>query len=334
MRIAINGFGRIGRNFLRSIFQDKKALSVLEVVAINLGPMKPEAARHLFKYDTLLGRYPGSVTLQDNELIIDGNSIKLCTHMDPNLCPWKQLKIEWIVECSGIFTQRKEAAQHIAAGAKYVLISAPSKDADIIIIPGVNLKEFDKQKHAVVALGSCTTNAIVPTLKVLLDQCGLESGFMTTIHAYTNSQVILDIEHKDLRRARAAALNIIPTTTGAAETIGKVIPPLKDKIGCTAIRVPIGKVSLIDVSFFAGKSLTAEVIIEEFSKASQGAMKGIMDVSIEPLVSSDYMGNDYSVVIDGLSTQAVGKTGKVFGWYDNEWGYSQRLKDFLLYTNS
>jgi len=330
MRIAISGFGRIGRNFLRSIFCDKKAREILDVVAINLGPMNPEAAKHLFKYDTLLGKYPGTVELSNTELIIDGCTIALLTQIDPSTCPWRQLKVDWVVESSGAFTKRDGAAKHLAAGSKHVLISAPSNDADVMIIPGVNTQEFDAQQHVIVSLGSCTTNAIMPTLKVLFDRCGLEYGFMTTIHAYTNSQVLLDVEHKDLRRARAAALNIIPTTTGAANAIGQIIPQLKNKMACTAIRVPIGKVSLIDVSFICNCSVSIENINQEFSKAAEGRMKGIIDISFEPLVSSDYMASDYSVVIDGLSTQVVGNAGKVFGWYDNEWGYSQRLKDFLM----
>ncbi len=330
MRIAINGFGRIGRNFIRAVFQDKQALQVIETVAINLGPMKPEAAQHLFTYDTFLGKYSGSVVLENTTLIIDGYAIKLITEMDPSACPWQQLKIDWVVESSGAFTDREGASKHITAGAHYVLISAPSVDADIMIIPGVNLEQFDLQKHIIVSLGSCTTNAIIPTLKVLIDKCGLEYGFMTTIHAYTNSQVLLDIEHKDLRRARAAAQNIIPTTTGAAQAIGQVIPQLKNKMACTAIRVPVAKVSLIDVSFVCNCPLAIESINQEFFKAAKGYMKGIIDISMEPLVSSDYMSNSYSVVIDGLSTQVVGNAGKVFGWYDNEWGYSERLKDFLI----
>lgn len=329
--IAINGLGRIGKNFLRSVMQDKNALQLLKIVAINIGPGDLNATAHLFKYDTLLGTYAGTVTLDGDILTIDGYSIKLLKELDPALLPWKSLAIDWVVECTGKFTKREGAQKHLQAGAKAVLVSAPCNGDDVTIIPGVNDAAYDPKKHTIVSLGSCTTNALIPMLKVLRDKLGYKNGFMTTVHAYTNNQVLLDVDGHDLRRDRAAALNIIPTTTGATKSVAKVLPDLADKINGCSLRVPIAKVSIVDLAFESNGVVTVDAINNAFKNAAQdGPLKGILGITHEQLVSSDFNNTHYSVVIDGLLTQAQGTMGKVFGWYDNEWGYSVRLKDFLL----
>ncbi len=333
MRVAINGFGRIGRNFLRAILQDAHACKKLQVVAINIGPGKLKFVKHMFKYDTLMGTYPGSVTLIGDELVIDDTRIKIVTELDPQLINWKQLGIDWVVECTGKFTNREGAEKHLIAGAQYVLISAPAKGEDIAIIPGVNEADFNKNNDHIISLGSCTTNAFMTMLKVLHDRFAIERGFMTTIHAYTNAQVLLDVNDTDLRRARAAALNTIPTSTGAAAMLGKIIPDLEGRMSAMAIRVPLGKVSLIDLTFIARKPLSVEEIHDAFVQATKSSMHGIVDLTMEPLVSSDFNGNNHSVTIDGLLTNVNGIMGNIFGWYDNEWAYSVRLKDFLLYVS-
>lgn len=332
LRIAINGFGRIGKNFLRTIMQDANALQKLRVVAINIGPAKRDFVAHIFKYDSLLGTYQGNVTLEGDELIVDGYRIKIIAESDPAAIAWNTYTIDWVVECTGKFTKREGASKHIAAGAQNVLISAPAQDEDVTIIPGVNDAAYDAKKDHIVSLGSCTTNALAPMLKVLNDTFGIEHGFMMTVHAYTNSQVLLDVETKDLRRSRAAALNIIPTTTGAMKVITKILPELAGKIQGGALRVPVAKVSLIDFTFVSSKPVSVDAINEAFAKAaSRGPLQNILAITQEPLVSSDFSGDAHSVVIDGLLTAICNdRMGKVFGWYDNEWGYSMRLKDFLL----
>lgn len=330
-RIAINGFGRIGRNFLRIIMQDKKALQSLEIVAINIGPAKHESVAHMFKYDTLMGIYPGTVAVADNELIIDGHKIQLFAEKNPVDLPWKKLAIDWVVESSGHFTHRDDAQLHIKAGAKKVLITAPAHDEDVTIIPGVNDAAYNPSRDHIVALGSCTTNAFLPLLKVINESFGIQHALMTTIHAYTNTQVLLDVESDDLRRARAAALNIIPTTTGASDMVRRVLPALSDVVQAVSIRVPVAKVSLIDLVFVSAKPLSVELINDAFSRAAHaGSLHGIIDVTHEELVSSDFSGSNFSVIIDAPLTQVNGNVGKVFGWYDNEWGYSMRLRDFLV----
>ncbi len=331
MRIAINGFGRIGRSFLRCIEQDKN--SSLEVVAINIGCSEPEYVAHMFKYDTLMGKFQGDVSLKGDELVVNGHRIQIIAELDAKKLPWKKLDIDWVVDCTGKFTHRECAQEHISSGAQYVLISAPAHDEDIAIIPGVNEELFNAAKHKIVSLGSCTTNAFLPTLKVLDDAFGIVRGCMTTTHAYTNSQVLLDVEAKDLRFSRAAALNIIPAGTGAAKMIAKVLPHLGDKVSAVAIRVPVGKVSLIDLVFEVQKDLSVDKIHDAFKKAAQSKMKNIAQLTMEPLVSSDFSGDPHSVIIDGLLTTTKGTMGQVFGWYDNEWGYSMRMKDFLEYTH-
>lgn len=330
INVAINGFGRIGRNFLRVVLQDHDALKKINIVAINIGPAKMDFVAHMFKYDSLLGTYPGNVRLQNDALIIDNHTIKIFTQLDPSLIPWKQVAVDWVVEASGHFTKCDGASKHIKAGAHAVLITAPAQDEDITIIPGVNDAAFDIKKHAIVSLGSCTTNAYTPILKILHENFRIQQSFMTTVHAYTNSQVLLDVETSDLRRSRAAGLNIIPTSTGAMKVAVKVLPELDGKLDAVALRVPVAKVSLIDLVFQAEKQLSVTAINDAFVQAQNGAMHGIVGLTMEPLVSSDFSGDPRSVVIDGLSTRICGKMmGKIFGWYDNEWGYSARLKDFL-----
>lgn len=333
IRCAINGFGRIGKTLLRSIMRDQNARKNIQIVAINIGPCKPDLVAHSFKYDTLMGTYQGTVRLETGYLIVDDVRIQILAEPDPAKLPWKQLTIDWVAECSGHFTTREGASKHLSAGAQKVLISAPATGEDINIIPGVNQAFYDASKHSLVSLGSCTTNALVPTVYLLDQAFDIKQGFMTTTHAYTNTQALLDIDIGDARRNRAAALNMVPTTTGAVAVVGRIIPKLNGLIDGHSIRVPIGKVSLLDFCFVAGKPLSVQAINTMFSDAARGPLKGIVDVSTEPLVSSDFSGNGCSVIIDTELTRVVGPVGKVFGWYDNEWGYSERLKDFLLSVN-
>ena len=332
MRIAINGFGRIGKTFLRTLLTDKKALNNIQIAAINVGKGDPRAAALALKYDTLMGTYPGTVEYKDGSLHVDALVIPVISELDPEKAPWKKYGIDWVVEASGHFTTAQGAQRHISAGAKAVLITAPAKGEDVTIIPGVNSEIFDKDKHKVVSLGSCTTNALFTMLKVIDDAFQVKQAFMTTVHAYTNTQALLDVDatEKDLRRGRAAALNIVPTTTGAMEVVGRVMPHLVGKIAGTSLRVPVAKVSLIDLTVILQKSATDKEINTSFDRAAQGSMKGFVQFTLEPLVSSDYAGNNSSSIIDGLMTQSQGDFAKIFGWYDNEWGYSERLKDFLL----
>lgn len=325
MKIAINGFGRIGKNFFRAYLKDEHARKKIDIVAINVGPEPTEHIAPLFKYDTLMGTYPGTVEQSDGNLIVDGVRYQVMQTCDP---VWKD--IDWVVDCSGCYTKRDQAEQHLKNGAKKVLISAPAHDEDVTIIPGVNDSEYDPMKHRIVSLGSCTTNALMTMMKVLRERCGFEQGFMSTIHAYTNSQALLDGYNKDPRRARAAALNIVPTTTGATKSVDKIFPMLLGKLGGMAYRVPVGVVSIVDITFVSSKELSYFDINAAFEKEAKNALKGILDLTMEPVVSSDMAGNDHSVIIDGSLTQASGKMAKVFGWYDNEWGYSVRLKDFLM----
>lgn len=332
MKIAINGFGRIGKNFLRVLFHDPQSFEKLDVVAINVGPADAETTAYMFKYDTILGTFEGGVSLKNNFLIINDKKIKILAECDPTRLPWKSMEIDWVIDASGRYTQREQAECHLAAGAKKIVITAPAHDEDISIVPGVNDNAYDSKRHFIISLCSCTTNAIIPMLKIIHNSFEIKRGFMTTAHAYTNSQALLDAtaETKHIRRSRAAALNIVPSTTGADALIGKLIPSLKGKIEATAIRVPVPVVSLLDLTFVAEKNITKEKINNAFKNASQSSMKNIVDISYEPLVSSDYEGNPHSLIVDAELTDVIGDMGKVFGWYDNEWGYSTRLKDFLL----
>jgi glyceraldehyde-3-phosphate dehydrogenase type I len=332
--IALNGFGRIGRTFIRTIMLNKKALKHIKIAVINIGPAKIDTVAHMFTYDTIMGKFPGTVTMRKHKLIINGVAIDIIAELDPQKINWKHYRVDWVVDATGKFINRHGAQKHIDAGASHVLITAPAKDEDVAIIPGVNESAFNPKKDRIVSLGSCTTNAFITMLKVINDNFGINQGFMTTMHAYTNSQVLLDVEGEDLRRSRAAALNIIPTTTGASSMVGKIIPELAHKIHALAIRVPVGIVSLIDLSFTCKKKLSATTINKVFMHAAEKKLSGIIGFTAEPLVSSDFIGSPFSVVIDGALTDTVGTMGKVFGWYDNEWGYSMRLVDFLLYVNA
>lgn len=325
-RIAINGFGRIGKTFLRVLVQGGYTKE-LEVVAINVGPAKKDLVAHTFKYDTLMGTYPGPVRMEGDTLVIDERMrIVVVAIPDPAQLLWKG--IDWVVECSGRFAKRADASKHIQAGAQRVLISAPATGEDISIIPGVNDAQYDAEKHKIISLGSCSTNALVPTLHILHKAFGVTQAFMSTVHAYTNTQALLDVDIGDERRNRAAALNIVPTTTGAVDVIGKILPELSGLVEGHSIRVPVAKVSLLDLCFQTQKDITAHAINDLFIKAAK-QLPTIIAVSDAGLVSSDFSGDPHSVIIDTPLTMAIGRTGKVFGWYDNEWGYSQRLVDFL-----
>jgi glyceraldehyde-3-phosphate dehydrogenase type I len=332
LNVVINGFGRIGRCFLRTVLQDEHARKQLSVIAINTGPNKPANIDILFKYDSIMGEYPGTVSATEEHLVIDEIKIKLLSEANPEKLPWKELNVDWVIESSGAFTNGLKAKKHCDAGAKKVLITAPATDEDVTIIPGVNDAAYNKSKHTIISLGSCTTNCFAPIVKVLEESIGITQGLMTTTHAYTNDQVLLDVEHKDPRRARAAGVNIIPTKTGADKVIVKIFPALEGKVRATAVRVPVAIVSLLDFTFTPTKSADAQTINEAFKKYADGPLKGILHYTNQPLVSSDFIGNPASCIFDSLLTQSIGSMGKVFAWYDNEYGYSCRLRDFLLHN--
>ncbi|HEY5494779.1 MAG TPA: type I glyceraldehyde-3-phosphate dehydrogenase [Candidatus Anoxymicrobiaceae bacterium] len=329
IRVGINGFGRIGRLVTRAGISDPE----IEFVAINdLTDVK--TLRHLFKYDSVHGTWCGTVEPGPVEgvLVIDGKEIRVLSERDPEKLPWKELEVDVVVESTGLFTHRDKAAKHITAGAKKVIISAPATEPDLTMVLGVNDDAYDKSKHDVVSNASCTTNALVPLVKVLLDNFGIEQAFMTTIHAYTNDQVILDAPHKDLRRARAAAMSIIPTTTGAARATALVIPEMKGKIDGVAMRVPTFDASIVDLVATLGREVTvAEVNNAVEAAADKGRFEGILAYTEDPIVSIDVVGTSYSSVFDALSTMVMGKTVKVMTWYDNEWGYSNRVVDLIKF---
>ena len=331
VKVGINGFGRIGRLVLKAAFHDKEDSPGIEFVAVNdLTDAKTLA--HLFKYDSTFGIYSGKVEAKADAIVIDGKEVKVIAQKDPAQLPWKDMGVEIVVESTGRFTDKEKAIAHINAGAKKVIISAPAKNEDITIVMGVNENKYDPQNHHVISNASCTTNCLAPMVKVLMDEFGVERGFMTTIHSYTNDQVILDFPHKDLRRARTAAISIIPTTTGAAKAIGLVIPELKGKMDGLAIRVPTIDVSLTDISVVVKKSTTVEEVNSAFKKAATGALNKYMEYSELPLVSRDFLGNPKSCIIDADSTRVLdGTLVKVMGWYDNEWGYSCRVIDLIKY---
>ena len=321
-RVGINGFGRIGRLVFRAARgQD------LEIVGINdLTDAKTLA--HLLKYDSIHGRYPGEVAAADSAIVVDGVKIPVSAERDPAKLPWGKLGAKLVIESTGIFTDRAGAGKHLEAGAERVIISAPAKDPDVTIVLGVNSGDYDPRKHKIISNASCTTNCLAPIAKVLNDQFGVESGWMTTIHAYTNDQVMLDFPHKDLRRARAGALSMIPTSTGAASAIGLVLPALKGKLDGYAMRVPTSDVSVVDLSVKLAKSTSAEAINAAMKAAADGPLKGILAYSDEPLVSVDFLGNPHSSILDAQSTKVMGGNfAKVLSWYDNEWGYSNRVVD-------
>ena len=335
MNIAVNGAGRIGKSFIRAIMSDPEALRDLKIMVINVGKADKEALAFSLKYDTLLGTYPGTIVYADGMISIDGgHKIAVIEELDPEKAPWKAYDIDWVVECTGKFTTREGAQKHLKAGARKVLISAPAHGEDITVIPGVNQDAYQAEMHKIVSLGSCTTNAVYPMLKVLKDSFGIDNAFMTTVHAYTNTQALLDVDPSmsDLRRSRAAALNIVPTDTGAMSLVSRLMPDLIGKMEGSAMRVPVGKVSLIDLTATLSQKVSQLNLNKAFEKAAQTNLQGILDYVIEPLVSSDFAGSPYSVSLDSLLTKSLGSTVKVFGWYDNEWGYSVRLKDFLKDT--
>ena len=329
-RIGINGFGRIGRNLFRAAFGD----ATLDIVAVN-DITDAKTLAHLLKYDSVHGAFKGTVEAKDQSLVVNGKEIKVLASKDPAALPWKDLGVEVVVESTGRFTDRASAAKHLEAGAKKVIISAPAKDEDITIVLGVNETRYDPAKHHVISNASCTTNCLAPVAKVLMQICGIKHGLMTTIHSYTNDQSILDLPHKDLRRARAAAMSMIPTSTGAAKAVGLVLPELKGKIHGLAIRVPTPNVSVVDLVAETEKPVTAEAVNAALRKAAEGELKGILGYTDEPLVSIDFNGNPLSSIVDGASTSVVdGTLVKVLSWYDNEWGYSCRVRDLIKYIAS
>ncbi len=324
-RVGINGFGRIGRLVLRAARGRG-----LEVVGIN-DLTDARTSAHLLKWDSVHGPYPGTVEADGDAIVVDGKRIPVSKERDPAKLPWKPLGAEVVIESTGIFTERDAAAKHLEAGAQRVLISAPAKGPDVTIVLGVNSDAYDPAKHRIVSNASCTTNCLAPVAKVLDDGWGIERGWMTTIHAYTNDQVILDFPHKDLRRARAGAVSMIPTSTGAAKAIGEVLPKLKGKLDGFAMRVPTADVSVVDLSVLLARDATSEEINEAMRKAAGGPLQGILQVSDEPLVSIDFRGNPHSSILDADSTKVMGgRFAKVLSWYDNEWGYASRCVDLAL----
>lgn len=321
--IAINGFGRIGRMvFRQAIFQDD-----LSIVAINAS-YPAETLAHLIKYDTNHGKFDGTVEVEENALIVNGKRIELISERDPLKLPWKQMRVDIVIEATGKFNERDKAAMHLEAGAKKVILTAPGKNEDITIVMGVNDELLDVSKHDVISNASCTTNCLAPVAKVLNDTFGIENGLMTTVHAYTNDQKNIDNPHKDLRRARACAESIIPTSTGAAKALSLVLPELKGKLHGMALRVPTPNVSLVDLVVDLKKDVTVEEVNAAFKAAAEGSMKGILNFTVEPLVSTDYNTTTYSSTVDGPLTMVMGtRKVKVLAWYDNEWGYSARVVD-------
>lgn len=328
IRVAINGFGRIGRLCLRSMLERHK--DQLSVVALN-DMADLETSAHLFQYDSTYGRFPGSLKVGEGVLQLNGWNIAVLNERDPARLPWKRLGVDLVIESTGVFADGLKARSHLDAGAKKIIVTAPAKNVDVMVVLGVNDSEYDSKKHRIVSNASCTTNCLAPVVKTLHDAFGIEGGLMTTTHAYTNDQRILDLMHKDLRRARAAGMNIVPTTTGAAQAIGLVIPELHGKLDGISLRVPTSSVSVVDIVVNLKRSTTAEEINATLKKAASSNLKGIMDYTDKPLVSSDFRGHPASAIIDGLSTMVLkGKMAKVLAWYDNEWGYSCRVADLAV----
>jgi len=327
VRVAINGFGRIGRNAFRASLDDRE----IEFVAVNdLSDARTLA--HLLKYDSIHGPLRAEVQSKDDTIIVNGRPVRVFAQKDPALLPWGALGVQVVIESTGRFTDRAGAGKHLDAGARKVIISAPAKDPDVTIVLGVNERMYDPAKHAIISNASCTTNCLAPVAKVIMESVGIRHGLMTTIHAYTNDQSILDLTHRDLRRARAAALSQIPTTTGAAKAVGLVLPALQGKMHGIAIRVPTANVSLVDLVAETEQVVTTEEINAAFRKAADGELKGILGFCEEPLVSIDFNGNPLSSIVDGLSTSVVdGTLVKVLAWYDNEWGYSCRVRDLVKF---
>jgi glyceraldehyde 3-phosphate dehydrogenase len=326
VRVGVNGFGRIGRNFFRAA---RKRGADIELVAVNdLGDAKTMA--HLLKYDSVLGPFDDEVEASNGGIRVGDFELRLLNERDPAALPWKDLGVQVVLESTGLFTKREDAQKHLDAGAEKVVISAPATDPDVTIVLGVNDDAYDKDQHRIVSNASCTTNCVAPLAKVLNDAWGIESGFMTTIHAYTNDQQILDLPHKDLRRARAAGINLIPTSTGAAKAIGLVIPELQGKVDGISIRAPVPDGSIVDLVAHLGSEVDVETVNAKFAEAAdKDGFEGILQYSDDPIVSTDVIGSEYSSIFDSELTMAKGNEVKVFGWYDNEWGYSCRLVDLV-----
>jgi glyceraldehyde 3-phosphate dehydrogenase len=330
-RIAINGFGRIGRNTLKALL--KMNDDNLDVVAIN-DLTDPETLAHLFRYDSVYGRYEGEIEASEREIVIDGKSIKILAEKDPANLPWRGMGVDIVIESTGIFRDREGASKHLQAGAEKVIITAPAKGEDITIVMGVNEKDYAPDKHNILSNASCTTNCLAPVALILDERFKIKRGTMTTVHSYTNDQRILDLPHKDLRRARAASLNIIPTTTGAAKAVALVLPQLKGKLNGLAVRVPTPTVSLVDFVAELEKETTREEVNDILKEAAHGRLKGILDYTDEELVSADFKGDSHSSIVDGASTMVMGgNMVKVLAWYDNEWGYSHRVADLVKYIS-
>ena len=326
LRVAVNGFGRIGRNFFRAAKQ--RDLDI-DFVAVN-DLTDPESLALLLKYDSVHGRYGGTVEAGADGLVVDGDELRVLSERDPADLPWNELGVDVVIESTGFFRKRADAAKHLEAGARKVIISAPSSDPDVTIVLGANNDQYDPENHDVISNASCTTNSVVPMAKVLDEAFGIEQGLMTTVHAYTGDQNIQDAPHKDKRRARAAAVSIIPTTTGAAKAASLALPQLEGKLDGGALRVPIPDGSITDLTVNLSREVTAEEVNEAMKAAAEGELEGILEYSTEPLVSTDIVGNPHSCIFDSPSTQAIGNLVKVMGWYDNEWGYSNRLLDLTV----
>ncbi|WP_369902324.1 glyceraldehyde-3-phosphate dehydrogenase [Bacillus manliponensis] len=325
IRVAINGFGRIGRMVFRQAVKE----SAFEIVAINAS-YPSETLAHLIKYDTIHGKFDGTVEAFEDHLLVDGKMIRLLNNRDPKELPWKDLQVDVVIEATGKFNAKEKAMLHVEAGAKKVILTAPGKNEDVTIVVGVNDETLNITNHTVISNASCTTNCLAPVVKVLDEEFGIENGLMTTVHAYTNDQKNIDNPHKDLRRARACGQSIIPTTTGAAKALAKVLPHLNGKLHGMALRVPTPNVSLVDLVVDVKRDVTVEEINEAFMKAANGSLKGIVAFSDEPLVSIDFNTNTHSAIVDGLSTMVMGERKvKVLAWYDNEWGYSRRVVDLV-----
>jgi len=325
VRVGINGFGRIGRNIMRAALAD----SDIDFVAVN-DLTDAATLAHLLKYDSVLGNLTASIEGKGESIIVDGDEFKVLSAKDPATLPWKELGVDVVFECTGKFTDRDGAAKHLAAGARKVIITAPAKQPDVTLVMGVNDEKYDPATHHIISNASCTTNCLAPVVKVLHESFGLQRGWMTTVHAYTNDQNLLDLPHKDMRRARAAALSIIPTTTGAASAVGEVLPDLKGRLDGISMRVPTPNVSVVDLVALLDKSVTPDDVNAAFRAAAAGPMKGVLHVEDAPLVSIDFRGNPHSSIVDSAYTKVMGGDFvKVMAWYDNEWGYSNRCVDLL-----
>ena len=328
VKVGINGFGRIGRNVFRAAIENRN----IDFVAVNDLPTPTATLAHLLKYDSILGELKVNIEAKENALVVNGKEIKVLTYKDPAEIPWATLGVQIVVESSGVFTEKEKAVRHIQAGAKKVIITAPAKNEDLTVVMGVNERVYDPSKHSVVSNASCTTNCLAPVAKVLIEKFGIKRGLMTTIHSYTNDQRLLDLVHKDLRRARAAALSMIPTTTGAAKAVSLVLPELKGKLDGLAIRVPTPNVSLVDLVVEVEKDTAKEEVNMAFKEAAEGRLNGILEYCDKPLVSKDFNGNPRSSIVDAALTYVIDKRMvKVLSWYDNEWGYSCRVVDLIEY---